>query len=287
MSDELIGAGIFLPLFSKKSSDRAMYREFYCSIERCPLRDRGECINASTFKSCPMGRVKTEQSKQKRAKAYAPWMTEHRQRVKNLEAEGKRCPSSPRDSLEFIGDLVWLPYSHITGCEEVPFKSRRNFGMSGLPFLDRDDFTIDVVVALVKYRPNALFGGEIKRYQAEEVPRFVRALRAKAPDLFVALVEREPSVSSMVETAKSITVPIKLIPHGVVDGYLVEKEYKPVKWDGEFLTVCGRINVLGLGLATYEPDNVTVRVKPRDDLMATVTDPDLVESLSIDHPEYL
>lgn len=278
-----IGAGIFTRIFNKKN-DRAIYREYKCCLDgECPLLAKGECLHISQFESCMYGGGVTEESKTPRAKSYKPWIAEREKRIEDFKKEGKVLPRNATNSLEFIGDYVWLPYAHTSMCEKVPFVRHSLFMVSGVPFLKREDFTIENIETLVLFRPHAIFGGEITDYQKKSVPMFLRALRTKVPDTYRELVEKHPEFVDRIPILSSITVPMHCIDAGVVEGYLVRGKYTPLEWDGEYLTVEGDFSVIGLD---YASGDVVCKVKPLRSMMAKILDPAMVQALADKHPEY-
>jgi hypothetical protein len=278
----IIGAGIFVPLFEKKN-ERATYKEFLCKLKECPVLAKGECIQVSPFRRCPYGKTRVEQSKTKRAQSYSPWMAKRKEQVAKLEAEGMTCPVYATDSLEFIGNYVWLPFKFINMNDQIPFLSKSVFGMEGSPFIKQEDFTIENILKIVNLQPRALFGKTIHEYQDKIVPHLLRSIRSKASELYRELVEKEPAVEKRIKPLSSITVPISLIPIGITEGYKASGKYLVKAWDGEKVTVYGDISIISLD---HKRGDVECTIRPNSRMTVTVTDPRLVQSLADRYPEY-
>lgn len=182
----------------QKKSDRAEYYIYHCKIDECPLLEKNECIHAGLLSRCVYGGLEIVKGPTKRSKKFYDFQ--------------KNCPKSPRTTLrppttqcmEYVGNYVWLPYPHMTMCESVPFKEHSHLFLSGLPFLPKENFNIDTIKTLVKFRPQALFGGEITSYQKHVIPIFLYHLKHYHPELFDQL---DKSISERVLRVTSAYFP--------------------------------------------------------------------------------
>ena len=189
----LVSASVYNPansIFKAQKSERATCTTVSCSLPECPLLANAQCVcRGGVFSAnyCPYGDVKTVSGPTQRARSYSGWVAERRD-----ETDGIPCLSAPPKKMAFIGDYVYLPYSHMTMCKSVPFLSHYSLAFSGKPFVQRDDWTVNVVETLVRFRPLSLTGHEIASYRKKDVPRFVSHLRECDSAMFAELVKRCP-----------------------------------------------------------------------------------------------
>ena len=106
VSQELIGIRMFKP-YAK--SDKAYASKYYCHKDvDCPLKDDGECLNATFLKTCVYGYVNRVTGWTQRARKYHAFVREWTQKAKDKPIKGPK-----RNGITFIDDYVWLPYSHM------------------------------------------------------------------------------------------------------------------------------------------------------------------------------
>lgn len=188
----IIHAHIFKPhnaMFKEGRKERAEAQIVSCCNEgNCDLLNRGECSIVAVLGShrCPYGKYNKYSGFTRKASKYSQWIREQEEKY-----EGIGCLKSHSHVMGFVGDYVFLPYRWMTMCEEVPFLKKEGFMTSGNCFLKNEDFTIENIIKLVHFRPHAMMGGEIKDYQKEDIPKFLKHLSEKSPDMFKKLIDAD------------------------------------------------------------------------------------------------
>ena len=276
MTDRMIGSGIYTTVTSR-GERTVSYEEFWCSLDSCSLDDRGECINDIYGYQCPHGYRTVEASPKKRAKS---WIT----RKKEAEKATPDPPRRPHKILAFIGDYVWLPYESMEQCEGITLEAAGQDPWSRQGgFLKKEDFNADVVVRLAEMRARSTFGsGEYLGYQQETVPRFLHAVKYKAPDVWAEVLEKRPNIAERLPTFRSIGLPAKLLPIGKTAGATV-RGCMVLSWNGEQMKIkgyCGIPKVKHTG-------SVEILFTPTDDTWVVVTDPTIATELAAKYPEYI
>lgn len=177
-------------IFKTPANEKASYKTYHCSLSSCPLRQAGTCAMMTGIYGtrCPYGEITGDTGYTRRARKYGAWVSG----AKGMYSDAPCFLERPPVKMAFIGDYVYLPYAHMTMCDDVPFRSHTRLLSGGSPFLPRDEWTISTVSKLVDFRPQAFLGGEIRSYQKEVVPRFLEHLREIDQDMWSRLVERNP-----------------------------------------------------------------------------------------------
>lgn len=229
-----------------KSNERAKVHKYWCQkTDICPLFKRGMCIRLKILGSCIYGEEALFQSNStKKGKAYGIFIKETEAKLKSGEyfkppkAYYKYC-------IQLIGDYYYLPYAqmnHKDGKLKIPFLEHSSFMISGSNFIKKEDFTTEVICEIVKLRPYAMMGGEIKSYQEEEIPKFLFHLKYLFPKLFNKAVNLMPEIEDRVldlSIVENISANLSDIPKNCVEGYTIGKGISPAGWDGENLTIKG------------------------------------------------
>jgi hypothetical protein len=233
--EKLVSLRVYDPtnsLFKAPANERATCTSIFCSLESCPVRERGGCIQVQIFshQKCPYGRMSTESGPTRRAGSFSSWVHEHKQKGKGIPQLGLAATK-----LAFIGDYVYLPYAHMPMCKEVPFRKHSAFIVNGDSLLPKADWTVENVEKLVAFRPQAMMGGEIASYQKEHVPLFLRHLREGDAKMWQAFVARNPKYDvapnyvGRKAVLDTLNAPIEWTTQG--NNYPVTW-----RWDGEELT---------------------------------------------------
>lgn len=266
---KLIGARVYDPtepsLFGKgKKSERAEYRQVRCSCDSCPLLANRQCVTVSMFGCrCPYGKYTVETGPTQRANSYYEWVSTRKKSAKEVG-----WLSLPTKKLAFIGDYIYIPYSHADMCKQIPFTAHSAFFISGVPFIRREAWTIENVLLLIDFRPQAMMGGEITAYQKEEVPRFLSHIRELDPDMWSEVIAARPELDvapnyvGREAILSTLTHPITIPP---------KDSRHPVSWiwDGLTLTTTdkhcysdtwGGIPCKSLVLSLAPEDDATVKV---------------------------
>ena len=168
----IIHANVYNPstsLFKTKANTRSECQTITCKNAECPLLARGQCTMRGSLLRCrcPYGVYKCETGPTKRAKNFHSWIRDKKEQYKNIP-----FLQIPPNRMEFIGDYVLLPYSHMTMCESVQFKSRSGFLSSGDPFLPREFWTLETVLSLLNFRPQALMGEKLFHIKKKKFRNF-------------------------------------------------------------------------------------------------------------------
>ena len=169
---KVIHANIYNPshsIFKTSRNEKAQCQTITCINSDCPLLAKGQCYARGIFTPrCPYGRANVEHGPTRRAQKFYRWVSD-----KSKEHKGVPYLDIPEEKMEFIGEYVLLPYSHMNMCKEVPFLRHSSLFISGSPFLPIEEWNLQTVVQLLDFRPHALMGGEITSYQKEIIPKFL------------------------------------------------------------------------------------------------------------------
>lgn len=268
---KLIGADVYDPrspsIFGKgKKSKRALFKQIFCECETCPLLAMRQCVLISVLGSrCPHGKRTTETGPTQRARSYYEWVSSHTEIAKKVGWLG----FAPK-KMAFIGDYVYLPYSHMDMCKPVPFLAHSAFAVSGSPFIKRDDWTIETVLKLVDFHPIAMFGGVIDSYQKSEVPIFLQHIRELDQSMWSQLtavrpeLDTEPNYVGRKALLRTLASPITIPPH--------DSRY-PVAWtwDGETATT-DDVNCYERTWGKIDAKSLSLTLKPTEDAVVVVAD---------------
>ncbi|MFA5420208.1 MAG: hypothetical protein WC341_17275, partial [Bacteroidales bacterium] len=261
---EILGVRI---IEAKKQSDRAEARFVTCSVPGgdCPLLKQKKCLHATIFGCCVYGGGNVKRTATKRSKTYY-------KDLGILREEAEKHPKLPEGAYQtgvlLLGDYYYLPYSHMDMCESVPFVKRSAFIVSGVPFVKKEDFTPECVVALATFSPMALFGGEITQYQQEEVPKFLFHLKYRFPELYEAASALNPVIQSKtinIDDVKKLNATMDCIPAGITGGYHLENrgQVQIISWDGTTLKIKGPSRQMPVVLLTVDGSECELMFNPR------------------------
>lgn len=228
--DQIIWFGYFDPhnsIFKTKQQDRASYSIILCSnFKSCNAYKVGQCTLKTYCAYCPYGKLKRKIGPTKRAKSSYAFIREAKEKyekmpfVKNLEGLTHLCQ---------IGDYVYIPLNFLDNYVN-PIQGDLGINKS---FIKLENFTIDTINKLYNYHPLALFGGEIKSYQEEEIPSFIIDLKKEFPLLFTECVKIIPDFKKYVEEVNFIgrKAYVKSLLPGKVRLSISNKTL--YDWDGE------------------------------------------------------
>lgn len=274
MKNNLVHAHIFKPhnaLFKSVRNDKAECHTIRCThSDQCGLFARGECSWRRSFgwSACPYGKPSTETGFTKRARKYHDWIHEREERHKGIGTL-----SSHTDMMAEIGDYVFLPYSHMTSNENVPFVAKGGAFLKGNAFLPKESFTIENIIKICEFRPQSLnlFGGgdpEIKSYQAEEVPKFLIHLSEQMIGVFDELCTVYPRAREIVDNIsykERKAVLATVVPNV---GTFVDIHGGKWTWDGTYLvSTNSRASFMLVG----RREIVELRIKPAENAVVKVT----------------
>lgn len=218
-------------IFKEFRHDHAKATVYYCERPDCPLRARNMCILAPLigWTRCPYGKVTSEQGPTPRAQKYNTWLTAQREKYGKLPN-----PQYPPKRLAFIGEYVYLPYAHMnlfTG----PWLTQGGYLQHGDQIIPRAAWTVELVLKLLAFRPQALFGGEIPSYQQKEMPLFRAHLQEEDQTMWQQVIAARPEldVAPVYLGRKALLVTLR--PGITIGPY--DKRYPVIwDWDGFLLT---------------------------------------------------
>lgn len=178
--------------FKFHANDPATCETITCSIDGdCPLARAGTCAKVPVLFSgeCPYGRYIKEKGPTKRASSVHQWVKDRMDRNADVP-----YLKSPVHKMAFIGTYVYLPYAHMNMNTNIPFLSHGQIFNTGSNFIPKQEWTIETVLKIVMFKPQALMGGEITTYQKDVIPIFVSHLNECDKDMFNALIKAMPEL---------------------------------------------------------------------------------------------
>lgn len=258
---EVVHFHVFDPsnsLFKQSKNERACAYIISCNNkDNCDLYKVGQCTRAGSFiEQCPYGKNNRIDGYSRRASNFYSW-------IKNIKEQYKDVESliTPSKKMCKIGEYIYLPYSFINYESKLPFLGVSSFLSNGNRFLSIKDFNIGNIIEIVNHRPQAMMGGEIKDYQKEEVPKFIKHLSEKFPELYDKL-------SEVCERAKEILKEYSYIGRSAYlkttnPNFAIKNKGKTDEWfwNGDNIT-CKYFNGLFNPIEKFE--SVVVTVKPND-----------------------
>lgn len=182
---KLIDAYVFNPAFKNV---KARCELTYCNnTDNCNHYKQGKCVVANRILSsirCPHSRRTVEEGYTQRAKSFYSWQTKRKEKYKDV----LNAITTENSKLCVCGDYVYLPYPHL-----------RNY-VNSLSFITNEyfckleDFTLDNIITIIKFRPQAMMGGEIRDFQTKHVKTFIQHLKEEMPEIFKGVSEQFPDL---------------------------------------------------------------------------------------------
>jgi hypothetical protein len=265
-------------MFKSLLSDRAEVRSVACDqTERCDIFARGMCIRANALgTTCVYGRNKTLQGPTKRGKC-GEFITEN---LPKLDIPANVTGTDDGLVLANVGDYIYVNLLWANFNSKSPMWERTASAFSsGLRFIRKEKFDKEACLAIFRHKPLAINAREIIDYQREEVPKFVKALRTFAPEIFAALSAEHADFKAASESHKCATN----VGQWALLRTLLPFEDKEWKWDGENLIFIGepRTFMLWSGLRDrsgkiIKPKGLVMKVAPEPDLQWKVPTDDCV-----------
>lgn len=256
----VVSCAIFDPrktIFKQVANSRSQCTTLSCTLQSCPLLDATTCVQVHVFgQACPYGSRRGEEGFTKRAGSLSGWISDRRKQY-----EGVPHCASPAHKMAFVGDYVYLPYSHVDMMNKlVP---TLKYGC----FLPRPDWTLDTACKLIDFRPQAWTGGEIVSYRQEVVPKFLLHLRETDAAMWEALIaerpvlDTEPNHVGRKAILKTLNSPIE---------WSTDKTY-PVRWrwDGERIRTSSK-NAYNSTWGGLKLDEVVVEGVPSEDATVVI-----------------
>jgi hypothetical protein len=266
---EIIHVHLFKPhksLFKSNRKDKAICSIIRCNnYKKCGLYKRGECSYLSflSWNKCPYGTISKETGFTPRARRYSQWISEREEKHKDFLEKLKGY----KDVLSEVGDYVFLPYTYITMNEKVPFLLKEIIFVSGNCFLKKEHFTIDNIISICDFRPQAMMGGEITHYQREQVPKFIKHLSEEMPNIFSRLCKKYKNAETILIDFSNVGRKALL---KTINKNSVFKDCHGAEWiwNGKHLTTHDSKTMVSIVNSKVSQ----VRVKPSDDCVMTISD---------------
>ena len=256
---KVIHAHVYEPhrsLFKSSKNDKSQYQIVECdNYQNCDLFKRKECcwIGSIGWNKCEYGKYSKNIGPTRRARKYYDWITKIKDKYK--EVLDNLSPAS--NVIATVGDLIYIPYSHVSMNDNVPL-------IKGC-FLRKEDFTLENIVKICIFKPQAMFGGEIKSYQNKQVPKFVKHLFEKFPKLYECLCNKLPNIKEISLTNIGREALLYTLTPNM--GIFKDCHSSTWIWDGEYLT---SKNSRASFMLINKFDEI--KVKPQDDSIVKITD---------------
>ena len=186
--------------------------------EQCPLYQEGKCACFRYLigenQTCPNGKWHWLEGYTSRARKSADFASKVRKDYAPTATEYK-------DKLCLVADYVYLPLPYLTGCRHE-FKGIEDGRVVNKRFTKIDDFNEDLIEELVKFIPYAWFGGAIRDYQDEHIPKFVQQLKEEIPVLYEVWAKKYPNTASKFKDVSPVgrTAYINTMPDGNICGWV-------------------------------------------------------------------
>ena len=240
-------------VFKAGKSDRervALYQ--CCQSETCAAYKNKKCImlNGIWGHGCPYGKQIRKEGYTKAARNCGVLVSEYRNKYSDVEYALKALSTVCK-----INDYVYTGLLHLRNYVN-PIRPKDFFIFEDL--IKIENFTPEFIVELIKFRPYAIFGGEIESYQKKYVPQFCNQLKRNIPDLYQQVVEIYPEIQNLIENINYVgkKAKVKTLLPGTV-----KLSSNILDWDGDVLKAKGE-QILWCGLhdeeVTIIPDEHTV-----------------------------
>lgn len=268
---KIVHANLYRPdksIFKSSGKDKAECSILKCNnSENCGLYARGECAFLAflSWSKCPYGLFRKETGYTKRANAYYSWVTKREEEYKDVRGKLK----GHTDMLAVIGDYVFLPYPHMDMNESIPFLAQGGAFRHGNNFFPKEHFTVENIIKICNFHPQAMFGGEITSYQKEVVPKFIKHLSEIIPELFADLCKEYEPAQEIADRYSYVGRKALLSTLMPDVGEFVDIHGGHWKWDGEYLT---SYNSHASFLLIERINIEEMRIKPKPNCKVEITD---------------
>lgn len=238
-----------------------------CSVyNECALYKEGKCLSVYKYGSgtrCKHSTVTRKKGYTKRAKKYL----EFKEKWEGHENYNKL--GSVNDVMAVIKGEVFLNLTYLNLVKEDGEYIFKREAYGGRPlYIPLEEFTVELVERIAKYRPQAVMGGTIDEYEEESLHLFFHELKEKLPEIYEEYVKRKGKLEINYVGRKAylktlnpseIEYRTRMYPNLNSDWY----------WDGEYLNyVEGYVSKFNV-INDYE--EVTIRIKPKDTTVVEVT----------------
>lgn len=184
---------IYATIYSPEK-EKAYCQIITCDAEHCDLLKEGKCAYCDYILSpdpCPHNGFHREYGYTKRAQKYYSWKNQIKEKYKDIYLE---IELNYKKLAIVGGDFVYLPYPYLDD-----YVNKVDESIKLKHYIPIEKFDVDMVYKIYTFKPIALMGGEIKKFQEKYVPLFLQHLKECMPDLFESFIKKYPNVSSSVE----------------------------------------------------------------------------------------
>lgn len=239
----------------------------YCDkTDNCSLYKKKQCLNVrapSLFsKNCKFGKVEYKKGFTSRAAKYHKFKEKYKNdKLYNVLSFPYKC------RLAIIDDYVFFDAPHIKYDSDNKVGGPWSDG-ENKKWFTIDEFNVDLLEDVCRFRPKALTGEEIISYQEKEVPEILFQLYEIFPCLYASLVERIPEYNKSFDYIGKEAY-VKTLK----DGVILETDRGDFKKQDGFL-ICDEYHVL---FGPFGVRNLIAKVPITDDLVAKITSNDQVD----------
>lgn len=253
---------------------RAEY--IYCDhADVCSVYKEGKCFRKTTLFGvrCEFGRIAYVDGGTKKTKMYGRVYSEAK------DSERYHKLSYPNNTyIAKIGDGAFLapPYVRIErGPDSRLFCHNPGFGCNRL-FVSIDELTPDNINRICTYHPRAMLGEEIKSYQTEIIPLFLRQLSKLFPEQYNAFIAAFPDYE--------LKAPDYRGKYAKLSTYNRELTYRDAhgnsfRFDGNEL-VCDKYRIGGF-MPFSSSGYAQMRIPVTDDMQVKITDSNQVTDQTV------
>lgn len=219
-------------IFKQGKSDRERVTLYQCCKSKtCDAYKNNKCImlNGVFGHGCPYGQQIRKEGYTKAARKCGLLVNEYKNKYSDVEYALK-----PLSIVCKINDYIYTGLPHLQNYVNS-IRPKDFFTYEDL--IKIENFTPEFIVELIKFKPYAMFGGEIESYQKKAVPQFCNQLKRNIPDLYQQVVEIYPEIQNLIENINYVGLEAKvktLLPGKV------RLSSDILEWNGDVLKAKGR-----------------------------------------------
>lgn len=224
---KIINVNIFNPA---AKTVKARCEKLYCNnSENCKHYKENRCVNQRQIFSsikCPHSKNEVEEGYTQRAKNFYNWQRKRKEQYK----EHLNVLTIYNQKLAECGDYIYLPYPYL-----------KNY-VNSLPFIvneyfcDKEDFTLENILKIIRYKPQAMMGGTITKFQEEYSPKFIQHLAEEFPEIYKELISNYPEIMKNYQEKAENYEGRKAYIKTLKTGAIIKEKGNEFIWDGETLT---------------------------------------------------
>lgn len=217
--------------FSGDNKKKQEFQVDYCSnIKGCEVYKKGMCLrstlNLFSYMKCKYSTTSTFTGYTKKALKYDEFFREKEKKYGKVIS-----PLAVTDGVYEIGEYIILTTIFLPKEDNLKNTHWEITLSDDYAWIKKENFDISLIKKIILYKPRAFFGGEIKSYQEEFVPMFIKELRKKFKNLYDQLSIDEK------ELEKSLNLIGKRVYITTLSkGAIIKNSYGTFLWDGKYLT---------------------------------------------------